>query len=297
MQASSAAGSTRAAHSAAVVDRYDRLDHAERWLTDAFRVLQANPASFSIGIDVEMTRARALVQRARELGLRLTFTSLLIRAAGLALARHPELHQIISGTRRLHPGQVDLSLSVSNEAIAAPLLLLQNVGERRLPDLAQELATRAPALRAQDSKTLADLRRWGWLVPFGFLRRFILRVLHAPLWVKRRLTGALQITVVPTVDLPLPLLASAAVILAMGRVSERVVARGGQAVVREMVTLTCGADHKLWDGLRAGVFLGEVAKIIEGEDLWAELPTEAPPTIAAPTPLATAAPAPAAPSS
>lgn len=260
------------AASPAVVDRYDSLDYAERWLTDAFRVLQRDPPSFSIGIDVEMTRARALVAQARKAGLRLTFTSLLIRAAGLALARHPELHQMISGTRRVHPGQVDLSLSVSNEAIAAPLLLFTDVGNKQLPAVASELAHRVPPLRVQDTKTLADLRRWGWLIPFGFLRRLILRVLHAPLWVRRRLTGFLQITVVPTVDLPLPLLASASVILAMGRVAERVVARGGQPVVREMVTLTCAADHKLWDGLRAGIFLGEVVKILEGEDLFAEVP-------------------------
>ena len=43
------------------MDRFDRQDYAERWLSDAFRVIQENPPGFLVYVDIEMTRVQALI--------------------------------------------------------------------------------------------------------------------------------------------------------------------------------------------------------------------------------------------
>ena len=49
----------------------------------------------------------------------------------------------------------------------------------------------------------------------------------------------------------------------MGRAAERPVARGGEVVVREMMTLTLSIDHRAVYGADGAVFLGRVAELLE----------------------------------
>ena len=55
-------------------------------------------------------------------------------------------------------------------------------------------------------------------------------------------------------------------------VQGRVVARGGRPAVRLMATLCCTGDHKVWDGQRVGKLLGEIARILETDELAKEVP-------------------------
>lgn len=57
-----------------------------------------------------------------------------------------------------------------------------------------------------------------------------------------------------------------AAILAVGRISERVVAEDGQPVVRPVAVLTLSCDHRVVDGARAAQFLDDLARLIEGPD-------------------------------
>ncbi len=52
-------------------------------------------------------------------------------------------------------------------------------------------------------------------------------------------------------------------ILAVGRVAPRVVPRGGEVVVRPMMTMTLSADHRITDGAVAARFLQEVKGLLE----------------------------------
>jgi len=58
-----------------------------------------------------------------------------------------------------------------------------------------------------------------------------------------------------------------AAILAVGRVSERVVAREGASAVRPIATLTLSVDHRVADGATAARFLADVADRLERGDL------------------------------
>ena len=54
-----------------------------------------------------------------------------------------------------------------------------------------------------------------------------------------------------------------AAILAVGRIADRVVPLNGQPVVRPMITLTLGCDHRVVDGARGAQFLDDLANLIE----------------------------------
>jgi pyruvate dehydrogenase E2 component (dihydrolipoamide acetyltransferase) len=51
-----------------------------------------------------------------------------------------------------------------------------------------------------------------------------------------------------------------AAILAVGAILDRVVAIQGQPAVRPMMTLTLSCDHRVADGARAALFLGDLAE-------------------------------------
>jgi pyruvate dehydrogenase E2 component (dihydrolipoamide acetyltransferase) len=53
-----------------------------------------------------------------------------------------------------------------------------------------------------------------------------------------------------------------AAILAVGAISDRVVAIDGQPAIRCMMTLTLSCDHRVIDGARGAQFLNDLAKAI-----------------------------------
>jgi pyruvate dehydrogenase E2 component (dihydrolipoamide acetyltransferase) len=59
-----------------------------------------------------------------------------------------------------------------------------------------------------------------------------------------------------------------AAILAVGRITDRVVAVNGQPVVRPMMTLTLSGDHRVVDGAQAALFLNDLAEAIRMPAEW-----------------------------
>jgi pyruvate/2-oxoglutarate dehydrogenase complex dihydrolipoamide acyltransferase (E2) component len=166
---------------------------------------------------------------------------------------------------------VDIGLSVSGETTFAPVMVIEDAGRKPLPVLSEEIVRRTPEVRAKDAVDLARTRRWGWLVPFGFLRRALLRALFNRTWFRRRLTGTFQVTCVSPADWSVPITFNTCACLAVGRVRDRVVAVDGRPAVRPMVTLVVTVDHNAWDGARALVFFEEMRRVLESDALDAEV--------------------------
>jgi len=251
-----------------MADREERLDHAQRWLNDAFRVIDP-PGGFTT-LEVDMTRALALVEKLRAGGVRATYNHLVARATAVVLARRPELNQMVAGIRRLHPERVDIGLSVAGSTNFAPVMVLEDAGHKPLRALAEEIVRRVPEVKAKAEKDLAGMRRWGWLIPFGPLRRLILRWLYTRLWFRRRLAGTFQVSCSGLTDINVPFLFNTAAVLGAGRVRDRVVAVDGQPAVRPILTISVCIDHKAWDGVRAYRFLDQVRRVLEDDTLEGE---------------------------
>lgn len=237
------------------------LDYAERWMRNGLESC-ALPG-FSMSVEADMSGCRKMLEVFRSRGIRVTYTHLFVHAAGQALARHPDLHQVMSSSRRLRPGQVNIALSVAGHSFVAPVLLIKDAAGKTPADIAAEVASGAPRVRQEQIRDFGRLRRWGWLVPFSALRRAILRfLLPRTLW-SREDAPALQVTGLTDIDQVSPLLLLTTCVLAVGQVRERAVVLDGAIVARPTVTLTCSVDHRVWDGRMAARFLKEVKTVLE----------------------------------
>jgi len=235
--------------------RSERLDYADRWLRDGLTVLR--PALSVQQISVDMTNALAVLEKLRQQNVAASPTHLVVRAAARALASNPQLHQVVAGNRRHRPARVDIGLSVSGQTFVAPVLVIEGADKKSIEELATETTTRTPEVQQSDRQMLSALRRWGRLVPFGPLRRGLLRGLFSSPAFRQKGAGTFQVSIVP-VDWALSATFSAAGVLIAGQVASRVVAVDGLPVVRPMMTLTLSGDHGIWDGRAASRFLAFV---------------------------------------
>jgi pyruvate/2-oxoglutarate dehydrogenase complex dihydrolipoamide acyltransferase (E2) component len=242
-----------------------RLDWAERWVRDGLEL--SRPPAFFETLQVDMTEARSLIERARERGTRLTYAPILVRAAALALAANPDLHVLVCGSRMYSPGSVDVAVSVSSETSLAPVVVLESANTKTLEQLASELAGRVESAREADAGLMGGLRRWGWMVPIAPLRRRVLRTLYRSRAFRRKSAGTFQVSIVPTVDQFLTPVFGGTAVLTAGRVAERVIAIEGAVTVRPTMFLACAADHRVWNGGAAARFLTAVKDLLEGPQL------------------------------
>ena len=260
------------------VDQITTIPMGERWLADGFRVIPT-PASFAQRA-VDMTRATQALALLAQGGVRGTFTHLIVRAAALVLARNPKLHETIVGYRKITPGSADIGLSMLGQTTYAPVVVLPAVEQVPLRDLVGVVAEATTAARAKEAVDLVNLQRVGWMTPFGFFRRFVIRMLQRSFWFRRRLVGTFQVTSVPTADSTIPLQFYAGSILSSGQVQNTAVAVDGRIEVRPTLTLTICSNHATVDASRAAAILHEIAQVLEGDELVEE--ARVPPVASAP---------------
>lgn len=238
-----------------------KLDWAERWLRDGLEISRL-PAAVKI-LEIDATRATQSIHSWRANGQRVTVTHLVIRAAALALARNPELNVMLVGNRRCYPATVTIGVSVATESFVAPVLVIAQAENKSVLALAREMAERKEALVAESEEFLKRLRRWGWLIPFSFARRLVLRLVASNFENRQKLSGTIQVTSLRRSDTAIPLTFGSTAVLAIGRISERVVAVNGQPAVRSMLNLTCTSDHRVWDGRAGEKFMTDIKNILE----------------------------------
>lgn len=238
------------------------LDYADRWLRDGLQVLR--PALMVGQITVDMTAALRRLDALRRTGVQATATHLLVRATARTLAANPGLHQLVAGGRRYRPAQVDIGLSITGDSFVDPVLVLEAVDRKSVSEIAVETARRVPEVRDADAQMRQMLRRWGWVVPFGFLRRAILRLLFTSPTFRRKGAGTFQISTVP-LDWGAGATFASAGLLVAGQVRSQVVVVEGRPDVRPAMSLTLCGDHGVWDGRAVARFLAAVRADLEAD--------------------------------
>ena len=237
-----------------------RLDYAERWLRDGLSVVR--PSFSVVQTTVDMTGAIRWLEELRLQGVSATSTHMLVYAAARGLSSNRKLHQVVAGRKRHHPAHVDIGLSITGESFVAPVLVIERAEEKSVADIVNEVAARAPEVRHADQQMLRILRRWGRLVPFGFMRRALMRVLFTSPKFRRKGAGTFQVSTVPA-DWALSSVFSTAGVLIAGQTRSRVVAVDGHPEVRPLMTLTLSCDHGVWDGRAAVRMLAAVKSELE----------------------------------
>ncbi len=253
----------------APVDKIETLTHGERWFLDGFSVMQL-PGGWVTRL-CDMSQAQRVVSTLRESRIAATYTHVVVRAVALALSRCPESHQMVCGYRRMHPGRIDIGLSVAGQTSYAPVLVIEDAASRPLADLVQFLKEEVPKTHEKELRDLAGMKRTGWLVPIGWLRRMILRLLGNMFWFRRKLVGTFQMTCLRHVDSTNPLMFYSGAALGVGEVRDRVVAIAGRPEVRPTVILSMPFDHRTLDGKQIAELLATLCSILESDELLNEV--------------------------
>jgi pyruvate dehydrogenase E2 component (dihydrolipoamide acetyltransferase) len=173
---------------------------------------------------------------ARRKAAGVSYTDVIVAAAARALRAHPRLRSRFDGDGVVVSDKIDVGLAVALDAgLIVPVL--RNVDGKALPVLREEREALEAAVRSGHARADAF---GGAAITVSNLGTF----------------GVDRFTAI--VNPP------EASILAVGRVSDRVVAVNGAPAVRPMVSLTLTVDHRVADGADAARYLAEVATHLEG---------------------------------
>lgn len=184
--------------------------------------------------EVVALRASCVANEA-ELGVRVSFTDIVLKACAVVLARMPEINSSIVGDEIVTWDQVNIGLAVAlDDGLIVPVI--RDADQKSLVEIALErldLAARARsgALDREDMAggtfTLSNFGSYGG-------------------------------------DFETPLLnPPQSAILGIGAITDEVVARDGQIVIRPMMMLSMTFDHRLIDGAVAGRFRAELRALLE----------------------------------
>ena len=190
---------------------------------------------FFVSRDVDATALNAARQALipgieRSHGVKVTHTDLMVAAVARALRKHPRMNASWSGGSITLNGDVNvaLAMAVENAVVTAVIRNADTVSVGDIAKQRRELADRGRANRLQP----ADIT--GATFTISNLGMFNVDTFTA-------------IIVPPQAG-----------ILAVGAITDRVVAVNGMIGVRPMVNLTLSSDHRLIDGARAAEFLNDV---------------------------------------
>jgi hypothetical protein len=170
---------------------------------------------------------------------------------------------MLVGNRRFYPTTLTIGVSVAADSFFAPVLVIAEPDSKSLITLAREMTERKPKIVAESEELLKRLRRWGWVIPFSFARRLLLRLIATNFENRQKLSGTIQVTSMRRSDEAIALTFGSTAVLGIGRVGERVVAVNSQPAVRSTLNLTCTFDHRVWDGMAGEKFVIEIKEIIE----------------------------------
>jgi pyruvate dehydrogenase E2 component (dihydrolipoamide acetyltransferase) len=222
-----------------------RVSTAGRLMAERTAQSWTSVPHFFVTRDVDATALNAareqIVDRVQAShGVRVTHTDLIVAAVARALRQHPRMNGSWSnGTVALNSHvNVALAMAVENAVVTA---VVADTDRRSIGDIARlrrELADRARANRLQPS----DIS--GATFTISNLGMFAV--------------DAFTAIIVPP----------QAGILAVGAISERVVAVDGLIGVKPMMTVTLSADHRAIDGAGAAAFLNDVVLGLQELGKW-----------------------------
>jgi len=215
-------------------ERREPLSRMRRAIGERMTQSVRDQPQFSISRDVDMTAAN---EKRSQMGA--SYTDVIVAACAKALRDHPRLRARIDEGSLVTPDAINVGIAVAlDDGLLVPVI--GDADRKGLGELAREREDLERAARS--GKLRADAVA-GAVVTVSNL-------------------GTLGVDRFTAIVNP-----PEAAIMAVGRVSDRVVAKGGSPAVRPVVTLTLSVDHRVADGATAARYLSAVAERLERGDL------------------------------
>lgn len=231
------------ARAAALYGDEIKLSQKRKFLTRQMVESKQTTPHFYVSMHVDAEPMRALRDRLKGEGRRVTYTHMLIKAAALALDAFPEVNATWreDGIVKFNPINVAVAVAVGDELVAP---VVKDCQGRGLDDLAG--ASDALIQKAREKKLSPEDYSDGTFT-ISNLGMFGVDSFYA-------------IITPPQ-----------ATVLSVGRMRDVAVADGGELRVGPRITLGLGCDHRVLDGAKAAQFLAEFKRILENpEELLAE---------------------------
>lgn len=189
--------------------------------------------------EADTTKLNAFYQEARaelkKTGLRITITDLLIRACAKALRNKPYVNVSIDGQNIVYKQQVNIGLAVAVEGgLLVPVI--KNADQLSMAEIARE---RMRMVEGARNRTLSGDDMTGGTFTISNL-------------------GAMGIEYfTPILNQP------ETAIIGIGRSEDKVVVENGEMVIRNRMSMSLTADHRVIDGAAAAEFMEEIAQQLQ----------------------------------
>ncbi|MED4040896.1 2-oxo acid dehydrogenase subunit E2 [Niallia taxi] len=184
---------------------------------------------------VKELRAVLIPVLEKQTGLKISFTDILIKAAGTAISRHPQINVSIEGDEIVQHNDVNIGLAVAvQDGLMVPVI-------KNVPAMGLAAVTKAAkdiGKRARENKLLPDQLK-GSTFTISNLGMYAIDVFT------------------PIINQP------ESAILGVGRIQDKPVAINNTIEIRPMMTLSLSFDHRAMDGAPAAAFLTELKQILE----------------------------------
>lgn len=189
----------------------------------------------------EAVRFRAqCLEAERDLGVRITYTDLMLKAAATVLTEMPQINASLVGEEIVTWGAVDIGLAVAlDEGLIVPVI--RDAGRLTLPEIARarlDLIAKARSGRLSREETEGGTFTLSNFGSYG--GDFETPILNPP----------------------------QSALLGIGRIADEPAVRDGQIVIRPTMTISMTFDHRLIDGAVAGRFRARLRDLLERPALW-----------------------------
>ena len=214
--------------------KIEPLSGIRRSIAQNMRNSLSQTAQLSYFLEVDVTEAQRMRREAaRESGVSINMASVLIKACAESLKRVPALNSILVDGNVMYFDEVNMGVAVAlDDGLIVPVL--KDVQDKSIAEIAEGV------------QQLSEKARAGHLTSSEIGG------------------GTFTISVLGVVDGFTPILNPPQnALLGVGRSVQKPVVRGGEIVVREMMTLSLTGDHQVIDGAIAARFFRRLQQLVE----------------------------------
>ena len=214
--------------------KIEPLSGIRRSIAQNMRNSLSQTAQLSYFLEVDVTEAQRMRREAaRESGVSINMASVLIKACAESLKRVPALNSILVDGNVMYFDEVNMGVAVAlDDGLIVPVL--KDVQDKSIAEIAEGV------------QQLSEKARTGHLSSSEIRG------------------GTFTISVLGVVDGFTPILNPPQnALLGVGRSVQKPVVRGGEIVVREMMTLSLTGDHQVIDGAIAARFFRRLQQLVE----------------------------------
>ena len=214
--------------------KIEPLSGIRRSIAQNMRHSLSQTAQLSYFLEVDVTEAQRMRREAaRESGVSINMASVLIKACAESLKRVPALNSILVDGNVMYFDEVNMGVAVAlDDGLIVPVL--KDVQDKSIAEIAEGV------------RQLSEKARTGHLSSSEISG------------------GTFTISVLGIVDGFTPILNPPQnALLGVGRSVQKPVVRGGEIVVREMMTLSLTGDHQVIDGAIAARFFRRLQQLVE----------------------------------